>query len=150
MPQSYTNILVHIVFSTKERQPWLDESVRHQLFQFLGGGIKYHGGIPLEINGTIDHVHILAKIRQDIALSDLVRDIKARSSGWIKEVFPALSMFAWQKGYGAFSVSLSEAPKVRHYILNQEEHHRTASFGDEFVRLLQAHEIEYDERYLLE
>ena len=95
-----------------------------------------------------DHVHILPKIRQDHALSDIVRDIKARSSGWIHRTLPHLAIFGWQNGYGAFSVSHSEFPSVREYIQNQEQHHRSVPFRDEFTQLLRIHDIEYDERYL--
>jgi putative transposase len=150
MPQSYTNLLVHIVFSTKERQPWLEASMRPAVLDFLKGGIIDQSGIPLEINAVDDHVHILAKVRQDMALSDIVRDIKARSSGWIHRNYPNLSGFAWQNGFGAFSVSQSQVPQVRDYIQKQEEHHRNAPYQDEFVRFLTANEIEYDERYLWE
>jgi putative transposase len=150
MAHSYTNLLVHVVFGTKGREPWLGEAVLPQVLHFLGGGVYEQGGIPLEINGIADHVHILARVRQDRALSDVLREIKARSSGWIHNQFPDLPRFAWQKGYGAFSVSHSQVEVVRAYIRNQEEHHRNKPFAVEFVQLLRAHEIEFDERYLWE
>jgi putative transposase len=148
MSQSYTNLLVHIVFGTKHREPWLEKRILPELFKVLGADIRELQGIPLEINGVADHVHILAKVRQDRKLSDLLRDIKARSSGWIHRTFPELSAFAWQNGYGAFSVSQSQVEVVRRYIQNQEEHHKTKPFAEEFIQFLIANEIEFDERYL--
>ncbi len=148
MPQSYTNLLVHVVFSTKHREPWLQPNVRPQILDFVKGGIIEQDGIPLEINGVADHIHFLAKVRQDKTLSAIIRDVKARSSGWIHRTFPDLSMFAWQKGFGAFSVSQSQVPNVRKYIREQEEHHREVPFQDEFIDFLKRNEIEYDERYL--
>lgn len=100
------------------------------------------------VNGTEDHIHILAKLRQDKALSDVLRAIKANSSGWIHKTFPGLSAFAWQKGYGAFTVSTSQIEKAQRYIENQATHHQKVSFKEEYVALLKAHGIEYDERYL--
>jgi REP element-mobilizing transposase RayT len=97
-----------------------------------------------------DHVHILAKVRPDRTISDLLRDTKARSSGWIHHTFPQLSNFAWQSGYGAFTVGASQAPAVRNYIRNQHAHHRTVPFESEFISMLDAAEIEYDLRYLWE
>ncbi len=97
-----------------------------------------------------DHVHVLAKLRPDKAVSDVLRDLKANSSGWMKDVFPELKDFSWQNGYGAFTVSTSQIEKVKEYIANQEEHHRkVGSFRDEFIKLLNANEIEFDEKYLL-
>jgi putative transposase len=148
MPQSYTNLLVHIIFSAKHRQPWLEASIRPQILDFLKGGIVDQRGVPLEVNAVDDHVHLLAKVRQDMALSDIVQDIKARSSGWIHRDFPNLSTFAWQNGFGAFSVSHSQLERVRDFIRKQEEHHRHVPFQDEFVRFLRVNGIEYDERYL--
>ncbi len=148
MAQSYTNILVHIVFGTKHRQPWLEKPMLTEVIKFLAAGVAEQHGIALEVNGVADHVHILAKLRQDRALSDVLRDVKARSSGWIHRTYPALSMFAWQNGYGAFSVSQSQVEVVRRYIQNQEEHHKTKPFAEEFVQFLVANAIEFDERYL--
>jgi putative transposase len=150
MPHSYTNLLYHLVFSTKERRPWLDADLRPRLFEYLGGAIRSQGGFAILINGVADHIHILARFRQDKALSEVLRDIKANSSGWIHRTFPTLASFAWQQGYGAFTVSPSQEDRVRQYIANQEVHHRTVSFQEEFVALLRAHGIEFDERYLWE
>jgi len=147
---SHMNLLVHIVFGTKIREPWLDGKVLPDVLHFLAGGIQELGGIPLEWNGMPDHVHILAKLRPDLAVSDLLRDIKARSSGWIHRSYPALASFSWQVGYGAFSVGASQVEAVRAYIRNQREHHRMITFEQEFIGLLDTAGIEYDLRYLWE
>jgi putative transposase len=148
MPQSYVNLLYHIIFSTKDRKPLLTAAHQPRLYEYIGGTIRRQGGIALEINGVTDHVHVLAKLRQDKALSDVIRDLKAGASGWLHEVFPELRQFAWQNGYGAFTVSATEVASVRRYIANQQAHHQRQSFEDEFVQLLRLHEVEFDQRYL--
>ena len=148
MPHSYANLLYHIIFSTKNREPMLVAEVRPRLWEYLGGAVREEGGAALIVNGMADHVHILAKFRQDKAVSDVLRAVKANSSGWVHQTFPSLRAFAWQTGYGAFSVSVSQVPTVRHYIECQEEHHAHRSFEEEFVRFLDVHRIEYDIRYL--
>jgi REP element-mobilizing transposase RayT len=150
MPHSYTNLIYHIVFSTKNRQPLITNDVKSRLYDYIGGTIRKQGGIALAINGMNDHVHVLAKLRPDKAVSDVLRDLKANSSGWMHEVFPDLKVFSWQNGYGAFTVSASQVAKIREYIANQEKHHnKNGSFRDEFIKLLRANEIEFDEKYLL-
>jgi putative transposase len=149
MPQSYTNLIYHIVYSTKERQPLITNDLQPRLYDYIGGMIRKRGGICLEIGGMSDHVHILAKLKPDKALSDVLRDLKANSTGWMHDVFPEMKDFTWQRGYGAFTVSSSQVEKVRQYIANQEEHHKKlGSFRDEFIKLLIANEIEFDEKYL--
>jgi putative transposase len=148
MSSSYCNLLYHIVFSTKRREPWLTPEIRARTHQYLGGAIRDEEGITMIINGTADHVHILAKLRQDKAISKLIGELKANSSGWISRTFEGAAGFAWQEGYGAFTVSESMAPKVRRYIERQEEHHRSVSFLEEFKVLLKAHGLPFDERYL--
>lgn len=150
MPQSYTNLIYHIVFSTKNRQPLITRNVQSRLYDYIGGIIRQQGGIALAINGIDDHVHVLAKLRPDKAVSDVLRDLKANSSGWLHDVFPELKDFSWQNGYGAFTVSASQVEKVKEYISNQERHHqKIGSFRNEFIKLLSANEIEFDEKYLL-
>ncbi|HYJ05378.1 MAG TPA: IS200/IS605 family transposase [Chthoniobacterales bacterium] len=148
MSSSYCNLLYHIIFSTKGREPWLTSQVRSRVHQYLGGAIRDEKGIALIVNGTADHIHILAKFRQDKAISKLVGEVKANSSGWISRTFTEAAGFAWQEGYGAFTVSESQMPKVRRYIERQEEHHRTISFLEELKVLLKAHGLPFDERYL--
>jgi putative transposase len=148
MSSSYCNLLYHIVFSTKRREPWLMPEIRARTHRYLGGAIRDEEGIAMIVNGTADHVHILAKLRQDKAISKLIGELKANSSGWISRTFEGAAGFAWQEGYGAFTVSESMAPKVHRYIERQEEHHRSVSFLEEFKVLLKAHGLPFDERYL--
>ncbi|MEY2504644.1 MAG: REP-associated tyrosine transposase [Verrucomicrobiota bacterium] len=148
MSSSYCNLLYHIVFSTKDREPWMEASIRSRIHEYLGGAIRAEGGTALIVNGTADHVHILAKLRQDKALSKLVGELKANSSAWISRAFENTAGFAWQEGYGAFTVSESQVAKVRGYVERQKEHHRTVSFLEEFKVILRTHGLPFDERYL--
>ena len=148
MSDSYTNLLYHIVFSTKDRRPLITPDYELRLYDYLGGTIRKLGGISLELNGAEDHVHLLAKLRPDCALSDVLRDLKANATGWMHDVFPSLKKFSWQRGYGAFTVSQSNVEAVRQYIARQKEHHQKISFRDEFIQFLQENGIEYDERFI--
>ncbi|MBS1807860.1 MAG: IS200/IS605 family transposase [Acidobacteria bacterium] len=148
MSSSHTNLIYHIIFSTKDRRPIITEAYQSRLYDYLGGTIRGLGGISLALNGMEDHVHLLAKLRPDRALSDVLRELKANASGWLHDVFPELKDFSWQRGYGAFTVSQSQVEEVRKYIAAQQEHHRKQSFRDEFIRFLQANGVEYDERYI--
>lgn len=138
MADSYTNLLYHIVFSTKDRRPLITPEYEARLLDYIGGTIRSIGGICLELNGTEDHIHPLAKLRPDCALSDVLRDLKANASGWMHNVFPSLKHFSWQRGYGAFTVSHSNVDEVRRYIARQKEHHRGVSIRDEFIQFLKA------------
>ncbi len=148
MSDSYTNLLYHSIFSTKDRRPLITDVYQSRLYDYIGGTIRALGGISLELNGTEDHVHVLAKLRPDKALSDVLRDLKANASGWMHDVFPDLKDFSWQRGYGAFTVSQSNVKEVRRYIEHQKEHHKKISFRDEFIQFLKANGIEYDEHYV--
>ncbi len=148
MSDSYTNLLYHVVFSTKDRRPLITPAYQSRLYDYIGGTIRGAGGICLELKGTEDHVHLLAKLRPDHAVSDVLRDLKANASGWMHDVFPSLKDFSWQRGYGAFTVSQSKVEEVRRYIVGQKEHHKKISFRDEFIQFLKANGIEYDERYV--
>jgi REP element-mobilizing transposase RayT len=148
MPDSYTNLLYHIVFSTKDRRPLITPEYEVRLYDYLGGTIRNVGGISLELNGTEDHVHLLAKLRPDCTLSDVLRNLKANATGWMHDVFPSLKNFSWQRGYGAFTVSQSSVEAVRRYIARQKEHHQKISFRDEFIQFLLENGIEYDERFI--
>ena len=119
-----------------------------RLYDYVGGTLRRAGAISLELNGTEDHLHLLAKLRPDRALSDVLRDLKANATGWMHEVFPELKDFSWQRGYGAFTVSQSNVEEVRRYIAKQKEHHQRVSFRDEFIQFLRANGIEYDERFI--
>lgn len=148
MPKTYTNLLYHIVFSTCERRPLITKDKQPRLYEYVGGIVRGLGGISLAIGGINDHLHLLAKLRPDRALSAVLRDLKANSSGWMHDVFPEIRDFKWQNGYGAFTVSASQVAAVKNYIINQEIHHRNRSFRDEFVEMLMINEIEFDERFL--
>ena len=145
MAHSFTNLLYHLVFSTKERQPWLDADMRPRLFPYLGGLVREEGGVALIVNGVADHVHLLVKLRPDRAVADVLRALKAGSSFWVHKTFPDHEHFAWQTGYGAFSVSQSQVERVHSYIQRQEEHHRARPFRDEFTALLRAHGMQLRE-----
>ena len=146
MPQTLTNLLIHVVFSTKGREPLITPELLPRLHRQLGALIRNDGSVALGIGGTEDHVHVLLRLPPKIALSDLLRNVKALSSRWARET--SGRAFAWQAGYGAFSVSESVAPEVLRYIADQREHHRTVSFQDEFRAFLRRHNMEFDERYV--
>ena len=148
MSQSFTNLLYHLIFSTKDRRPLITLDHQPRLYAYIGGIIRGLGGISLGINGMEDHVHVLAKLRPDRALSDVLRDLKCNASGWMHDVFPRLADFSWQRGYAAFTVSQSHLPDVQRYLARQKEHHRKVSFRDEFILFLKANGIEYDERFI--
>ena len=150
MPQSYTCLHYHLVFSTKDRRPTITPAIRQRLWEYLGGIVRGAGGIPIQIGGTDDHVHLLVTLRQQPALADFMRELKAGSSGWVHDTFPGASEFWWQTGYGAFTVSHSALDIVKWYIVNQEEHHKKQSFQDEFRALLERHGIAFDDKYLWE
>ncbi|HAU37869.1 MAG TPA: IS200/IS605 family transposase [Phycisphaerales bacterium] len=145
---SYTWLKYHIVFSTKERRPFLTPELMPRLCEYLGGMIKTQGGHSIEINGPEDHIHIVASVSPTLALADCLRDLKPNSTNWIHETFPGLRDFAWQDGYSAFTVSPSVLSKVVQYVKNQQEHHKKVSFRDELAWLLKNHGIEFDEKYL--
>lgn len=148
MSHTYTKLYTHIVFSTKHRFPFLTSELRPRLFSYMGGIIRQLDARPIHINGTADHVHILASLPARLAVSDVVRTVKANSSRWVHEEFPSHRKFAWQTGFGAFSVSRRDVESVTNYIANQEEHHHRKTFQDEFLNFLIEQGIEYDERYI--
>ena len=148
MSQSFTNLLYHLIFSTKERRPLITCDCQPRLYDYVGGIIRSTGGIPLGINGIDDHIHVLAKLRPDRALSDVLRELKSNATGWMHDVFPSLADFSWQRGYAAFTVSQSNLEEVKRYVAGQKEHHQRVSFRDEFILFLKANGIEYDERYV--
>ena len=150
MARSFHQNLVHIIFSTKNREPFITHEIESDLHAYLGGIIRELKGTALCIDGVTDHVHILAKTPKTISDSDFMRTLKSNSSGWVKSKFPSMQSFAWQEGYGWFSVSASRTAEVKNYIQGQKEHHRKTSFKEEFVAFLERHEIEYDDRYLWE
>ena len=148
MAHTYVNLLVHVIFSTKDRRPCIDAELQSRLFAFMGGVLRDIGAIPLIVNGTDDHVHQLVGLPSTRCVADVVRVVKANSSKWVHEEFSAHHEFGWQSGYAAFSVSQSNVDAVRHYIATQEEHHRTVTFQEEYLAFLKRHGIAYDERYV--
>ncbi len=149
MANTYTSLHYHVVFSTKNRQPFLIEAVRERLFAYLGGIARQNGITALEVGGAPDHVHLLLSVPASLAVSKAVQLMKGGSSHWLKETFPDMINFAWQDGYAAFTVSQSQLNDVQGYIRSQPEHHRTKTFAEEYRAFLARHCIEYDERYLL-
>jgi putative transposase len=150
MPQSYASLNCHVIFSTKNRAPLIDTAFQPSLFAYMGGVLKDIDCVLMAAGGMPDHVHLLVSMSREIAVAPMVRTIKANSSKWVHETFSQRSDFAWQAGYGAFSVSHSNLDAVRAYLQNQAEHHRVRTFQEEFVEFLRKHEVEYDERYLWE
>ena len=148
MSQSLVQVYLHIVFSTKDRRPFLrDQMLRERRHAYLAGICKNQGAPSLKVGGTADHVHILCRMSKTLAISGLIQELKRESSKWVKQQSPHASSFYWQACYGAFSVSPSHADALVEYIENQEEHHRRESFEDEFRRLCEKYGIELDERY---
>jgi REP element-mobilizing transposase RayT len=148
MPSTHSNLLYHLVFSTKNRLPLITPNLQEELYRYLGGIIRGEGGILLEIGGINDYVHLLAKFNPSRSVSDMLGDLKANSSRWVNDKKMKLRKFGWQEGFGAFSVSESQVPAVTKYIQSQEKHHRKQTFQAEYIELLNKHNIGYDERYL--
>jgi REP element-mobilizing transposase RayT len=149
MPQSLANVLVHIVFSTKERRALLqNHDLRVEMHRYITGVSSKLECSAIIVGGATDHVHLLANQSRTIALAEWVKELKRASSLWAKKKSPQWSLFQWQAGYGAFSVSQSQKERVQEYIRLQEEHHRRISFQDELRQILKKHGIAFDERYV--
>jgi REP element-mobilizing transposase RayT len=150
MPGTYSQILLHVVFSTKRREPWITVDIAERLYAYIGGIIRVEKGVLYGIGGIEDHVHIYLRWRPDESVSDLMRTIKARSSKWLHETIPSLSKFAWQEGYSVFSVSKSQEEILKRYIAGQAEHHKKEDFKSELLRLLRAHGVGFEDRYVFD
>ena len=150
MSSTHHGILIHVVFSTKQRFKLLHKDWRDDLFAYMGGIATEHKSKLLRSGGVEDHVHLLMKIHPKFAISDTIKLIKGNSSRWINDNKKIAARFEWQRGYGAFSVSESMSNTVKRYIENQEEHHRQQSFEDEYITFLKKHNIEYDRRYVFD
>jgi putative transposase len=149
MPQSLSAVYLHAVFSTKERRRFLIEpSLRSEMHAFLGGVSKRLDCPSIIVGGTDDHIHQLIRLNRTVTQAEWVKEIKRTSSIWIKQREPKLHWFAWQAGYGAFSVSPADLDVVQEYIASQEEHHKKISFQDEYRMLLKQHGLEWDEEYV--
>lgn len=149
MTHSYRIHFFHLIWSTKNRQPWIFPEVQTRLYPYMAGITVNYDAIPIEIGGMPDHVHMLIKFGSLEKFSFLIRDVKACSSLWIHKNFPHLSEFAWQEGYGSFSVSYSALENVQQYILNQAQHHASMSFDEEYFKFLKLHNETYDQRFVL-
>jgi REP element-mobilizing transposase RayT len=149
MAHTLTNLLFHVIFGTKGRQPSIDPDVREPLHAYLGGIVRELNGIAIVVNGTDDHVHALIKTPATLAIADALRVMKTNSSKWVHETH-GRSKFGWQSGYAAFTVSESGARAVRSYIEQQEKHHRKKSFEEEYIEFLVKNGISYDPRYVFE
>ncbi len=150
MANTYTQIYLHVVFSVKGRQNLIHNDWKDELHKYICGIVIGNEQKVYAIGGVADHIHILVSIKPNIALSDLVRDIKANSSKWINEKSLVKGKFQWQEGFGAFSYAQSQLDTVIAYINNQEQHHQKKTFRDEYLELLQKFNISYDEKYLFE
>ncbi|HKS26201.1 MAG TPA: IS200/IS605 family transposase [Pyrinomonadaceae bacterium] len=149
MPHSYVSSLVHCVFSTKDRRKIISPQLQERIWPFLSGIARQNGMKALAVGGTDDHAHILLSLPAVMPLSKAIQLIKGGSSKWIHDNFPAQRSFAWQEGYGAFSISISHAQQTVAYIQTQKEHHRRKTFEEEFLSFLEKHGIEYDENHVL-
>jgi len=144
MGHTYAHLLVHVVFSTKSRRRIITADIRPRLHEYLSGVARKEFGPAIRIGGTADHLHGLLSLSTDVSVAEAMRKWKSPSSGWVHKTFAGKESFAWQTGYGAFSVSESNAASVIRYIDRQEEHHRNRTFEEEFVALLQGHGVAYD------
>jgi putative transposase len=149
MPGTFSNLVYHIIFSTKHRLPQISEDIRPRLYDYLGGSVRGERGVLYAIGGMPDHMHLLVRWRTDGAISDLMRNIKGGSSSWVHDTL-GLREFAWQEGYAAFSVSQSAVEDVKAYLARQEEHHRRRSFKEEYIEFLERNNVEYDLRYVFD
>lgn len=150
MAHTHTLLYYHFVFSTKHRELLIDEELDARLHHYLGGIIKGMEGQAIKIGGIEDHVHLLVQLPATLAPANVIRDLKSNSSGWVHDHFADKQRFEWQRGYGAFTVSKSKVPDLEVYIGRQREHHATVTFADEYLALLRKHEIDFDDRFVLD
>lgn len=147
MPQSLSLVIIHVIFSTKERQSFLDSETRLRLHAYLATVARNLGCEAYRVGGVADHVHLAIRLSRTVAIADLGQELKTSSSKWLKTQSPDLAAFSWQRGYGCFSVGPSDADALRAYIDDQEKHHQTRTFQDEFRMFLKKYGVEYDEAY---
>jgi putative transposase len=148
MSGKYLSLNVHFTWSTAGREPWIEKEIREDLYAYIGGILNNKNAKLISAGGVFDHIHLYASLPSTISIADFVNVVKSNSSRWIHESFSQLRGFAWQEGYGAFSVSKSAENSVVRYVRNQENHHAKRTFKQELLTLLEKHEIKYDERYL--
>jgi len=150
MANTYSQILIHVVFTVKGRANLIDKRWRSELHKYISGIINSKGQKSIIVNGVEDHIHCFIGLKPSMCLSDLIRDVKNNSSKFINENYLADRKFQWQEGFGAFSYATSEVKNVYNYILNQEEHHKKSNFKKEYLDLLDKSEVDYDEKYLFD
>jgi len=148
MPQSLSQVILHIVFSTKDRRPWLDPAIRPRMHAYLATLCRDCDCQAYRVGGAADHVHIAARLARTLSQADLLEKIKKTSSAWIKTQGEQYGSFFWQGGYGDFSIGWSQLEALVRYIDGQEQHHRTQTFQEEYRNLLQKYQVEFDERYV--
>jgi REP element-mobilizing transposase RayT len=148
MSHSYISALYHCVFSTKERRKTITNELQERLWPYIGGIARDNRMKALEIGGVEDHVHLLLSIPSTLTIANAMQLIKGGSSKWVHDTFPEYKNFEWQAGYGAFSIGISQVPDTKRYIANQREHHRSKTFQQEFIAILEKHGIEYDPRFI--
>jgi putative transposase len=148
MPHSYVSALFHCVFSTKERRRTIAPELQERLWPYMGGIARENRMCALAVGGVEDHVHLLISLPSAMSVAKALQLIKGGSSKWVHDTFPQHAGFAWQKGYGAFSIGVSQVDDTQTYIANQREHHRKKTFQEEFIAILERHGIEYDPRYV--
>ena len=148
MPQSLSKVIIHIIFSTKDREPWLDPDVRPRMHAYAATICRDLNAEALRVGGVADHLHIVTTLPRSLSQAAMVEAVKKTSSKWIKGLDSKYRRFYWQRGYGAFSVSPSHLDVVLEYVKSQEEHHRTRSFQEEYRDFLRKHGVEFDERYV--
>lgn len=150
MANTYTQIYLHVVFAVQNRQCLIDKNWKDELYKYICGIVNSKGQKIYAIDGVSDHIHFLLSLKPDIALSEIIREVKSNSSKWVNAKQFVRSRFKWQEGFGAFSCSASHLDKVIAYINNQEKHHRKKTFKEEYLELLEKFNIEFDEKYLFE
>jgi putative transposase len=148
MANTFTCLYYHLIFSTKNREPWIRHDVESRVWSYMGGIACDNRMTPIQIGGMPDHVHAVVALPTTLSLSEAVKQLKGGSSKWVKDAVPGLKGFTWQDGYAGFTVSKSSLSEVVTYVKNQREHHRVKTFQEEYVAFLERHEIEYDPKYL--
>lgn len=148
MPQSLSKVFIHVIFSTKDREPWLDQTLRPALHAYLATVTRDLGAEAFRVGGTEDHVHLAATLPRTLTQADMAKKIKTSSTHWLKRQNKNLAGFAWQRGYGVFSIGKSQLPALVRYIANQEEHQRRQTFQSGFRTILKRYDVEFDERYV--
>ena|SRR5947209_6872408 len=148
MPQSLSSILIHLIFSTKHREPYITKEVEPELHAYLAAVFRECHSPSLTINGTADHVHALFTLSRTVTVAEVVEEVKKRSSKWVKTKGGVYRSFQWQTGYGAFSIGQSNVAALKKYIAEQKEHHRRRTFEDEYRSFLEKYGVAYDERYV--